>query len=88
MPYDTNSWYLIFPEASFEGGDPRVFSRFATVKPGECFTRTFVGFKVKDEDEALKLKAHLKKYEPEIAKMKLTHGIQRDYFRVVPRMDM
>ena len=64
-----------------------MFSDFKIVKPGECFSRSFFGFKVKDEDEAKRLEAHLKKYTTEIAKLKLTQGIQRDYFRVVPKME-
>lgn len=52
-----------------------MFSDFKTVKPGECFSRSFFGFKVKDEDEAKRLEAHLKKYKTEIAKLKLTQGI-------------
>ena len=64
-----------------------MFSRFIVVKPGECFNFSFSGFKVKDEEEALKLKAYLKKYEGEISKLKLTHNIQRDIFRVIPRME-
>ena len=84
MPYPTDCYYLVFPAAY---GGKKVINRFITVKPGECFSRTFVGFKVKDEDEAKRLEDHIKKYIPEIAKLKITQHLQRDYFKVVPPLD-